>query len=84
MGLISMIKSYLIAAGVFIAAIFAALVIGRRKQYVSDNLKVEKAVKKELDKISDTAKKVNDNVSKLPDAGPDSAADQLRKDWDNG
>lgn len=84
MGLINMIKSYLIAGAIFALALVASAFMIKRKQAGVDNVKAKEAVQKELEKISGVAKESNNNVSKLPDTGPGSASDQLRKDWNNG
>lgn len=79
--ILPMIKSWLIAAGLLIAGLFAAIFIGRRKQYDKDNKIAANAVKENLDKISAVAKKVQDETKKNPDTGPDSSANRLRRDW---
>lgn len=81
MGKLTMVKNWLIAAGVFALGCFAFLIVGRRKQYVSDNQKVTEVVNHELERISNVGKKVQDDVSKLPPAGPDSADQRLQDDW---
>lgn len=80
-GKLTVIKNWLIAGGVFILGCLAFLVVGRRKQYVSDNQKVTEVVNNELERISNVAKKSQDDVSKLPPTGTDSAGQQLQDDW---
>jgi hypothetical protein len=81
LGKLMMFKNWLIAGGVFIAGLAAAVLFAKSKQKATDNAAVKDAVNAELEKISTVSKGNTDEVSKLPDAGPDSAADRMRDDW---
>lgn len=80
----SAIKGYLIAFVLFVVGLLAAVLVGKEKQKAADNAVAQKVVTHELDKISTTSAKVQGDVAKLPPVGPDSAAEQLRNDWDDG
>jgi hypothetical protein len=76
-----MIKSWLIAGGMFIVGCVAALILGRRKQYKIDKNKVQENVTETLDRIAKVSKSALDDAAKRPDSGPNSSADKLRDDW---
>jgi hypothetical protein len=77
---LSIMKNWLIAGGVFIAAIFASLVIGRRDQKKDDATEAQVIVDKSLSKISEASKDVQETVAKDA-ANPPAVDDSLRSDF---
>lgn len=76
-----MIKSWLIAGGLFVVAVVMSVFWGKAKQHSSDVKKASKVVQNELDKISNVAEQAKNDVAKRPDTGPDSNAQRMRDDW---
>lgn len=76
-----MLKNWLIAGGVFIVGLAAAVFMGRAKQRSADVAKSNEAVNHELDRISKTATSAQNTVENLPPSGPGSATQQLHDDW---
>lgn len=76
-----MIKNGLIAAGVFVVAVFAALFIGKEKQKSKDTAQAKQTVSDSLDKIKETSREIKNDVSQAPPTGPDSVDNQLRNDF---
>jgi len=76
-----MIKSWLIAGGMFIVGCVAALALGRRKQFKADKNKVQENVSETLERISKVSKAAQDDATSRPESGPNSSADKLRDDW---
>lgn len=81
MAIFTMIKSWFIAACLFVAAIVAALFVGKVKQHANDVAAAKVETQKALDKISKVQTHVKSQTDALPPTGPNSAADQLRNDW---
>lgn len=81
LGKLTMFKNWLIAGGVFLVGLAAAVLIGKRKATVANEATVKEAVNEALNTIAETTKEVNDHVEKLPNTGPGSAGDELRNDW---
>jgi hypothetical protein len=74
-------KNYLIAFGVLILGVLAAVFIGEKKQQVKDAKAAGEVVDKTLTKIAATSKQEQSDAADNPATGPDSSASQLRDDW---
>lgn len=80
-GKLLMFKNWLIAGGVFIAGLAAAVLFARSKQKSEDSTAVKEAVNDALSTIAETSKEVKHSVDDLPATGPGSPGEQLRDDW---
>lgn len=80
-GKLTMFKNWLIASGLLIAGVAAAILFGRKKQKSVDAAEVKEAVESELERITNVAREEQAHAQARPDIGPDSAADKLRDDW---
>lgn len=76
-----MIKNGLIAAGVFVLAVIAALFVGREKQKAKDTAAAKQTVDQSLDKIKEASREIKNDISQAPPTGPDSVDSQLRNDF---
>lgn len=76
-----MIKNGLIAAGVFVLAVIAALFVGREKQKAKDTAAAKQTVDQSLDKIKEASRGIKNDISQAPPTGPNSVDGQLRNDF---
>lgn len=81
MGILTTMRNWAIAIGLFVVAVFSSVLFGRAKQKSKDVATAKANVRKELDKISNVKASVQHEVDKNPPAGPHSDSDQLRNDW---